>query len=323
MLKHTSWRTVFFGKGWASATKDAPPASGHDLAVRVSVSGPEPGYIATALMYIVMARTVLEDKGDLGFKGGVFTPGALAGSGGTALVTKLITRLRAVGIRFEVDEPLKPIVPKPPRDDSKRPAWQTALNALALVGWGGVLGSLLLDWPAVSLAPDTPLYKATLGLEALCVFEVAQIVVGATRGNLTLGVTLHTIRVLILLKAMPVMPLSLLAKLILLVWAVTEVCRYPMFLTASPLARKMRYLAPVVTFPLGAATEGYAAFLALPSLVATTSPFVRVLVALIIPVNVFGGLASYPGVLKRAAGALRARQGPPSERARLLDKNSD
>ena len=28
MLKHTSWRTVFFGKGWASATKDAPPASG-------------------------------------------------------------------------------------------------------------------------------------------------------------------------------------------------------------------------------------------------------------------------------------------------------
>ena len=58
-----------------------------------------------------------------------------------------------MGIRFEVDAPLAAITPKPLKtgDGGKRPAWQTALNVVALAGWLGVLLALLATWPQVDL----------------------------------------------------------------------------------------------------------------------------------------------------------------------------
>ena len=51
----------------------------------------------------MMARTLLDDRAGLGLKGGVFTPGALVGSGGAA-IRRLVERLGAVGVKFTVDE---------------------------------------------------------------------------------------------------------------------------------------------------------------------------------------------------------------------------
>lgn len=58
----------------------------------------------------------------------------------------------------------------------------------------------------------------------------------------------------------------------------------------------MRYLAPVATFPLGAAAEAAAAYYALPALAAAPATL-RLVVALIIPVNLLLGFGmGYPQV---------------------------
>ena len=101
-LRATSWRSTFFGRGWTRYSATSPPKSSFDVCVRTSVSGPEPGYIATALMFVAMARCVLEDRPLFTVQGGVFTPGGLVGSGGAVAVNKLVERLQSVGIRFEV-----------------------------------------------------------------------------------------------------------------------------------------------------------------------------------------------------------------------------
>ena len=110
----TTWRTVFYGRGWSRATPEQSPSTGLDRAVTCSVSGPEPGYIATALMFSAMARFVREERTKLPVQGGVYTPGALVGAGGAPAVMQLVDSLRAVGIKFEVDEPPTAITPWDP-----------------------------------------------------------------------------------------------------------------------------------------------------------------------------------------------------------------
>ena len=112
MLHKTSWKTTFVGRGWANASPDTVPGGGFDLVTRTSVSGPEPGYIATSIMFAILARTVLEDAETLPATGGVFTPGALIGMGGVAAVRKLVARLCEAGIQFKVEEAPKTVVPK-------------------------------------------------------------------------------------------------------------------------------------------------------------------------------------------------------------------
>mmetsp|Transcript_21312 Transcript_21312/g.44244 ORF Transcript_21312/g.44244 Transcript_21312/m.44244 type:complete len:98 (+) Transcript_21312:2-295(+) len=56
----------------------------------------DPGYIGTALLFAVVAETVLEGRAGLAAGGGVFTPGALFGS------SSLLERLDRRGFRFEV-----------------------------------------------------------------------------------------------------------------------------------------------------------------------------------------------------------------------------
>ena len=163
----------------------------------------------------------------LGVTGGVFTPGALAGSGGPAAITCLVTRLDAVGITFRVDEE-RAIVPRGGEGGEggggaaaavRRPAWQSALNAVALVGWCIALAMVLAQWPHVSAAPSTPLMRLTMCIEMICVFEVCQIAIGAARGNLILGFVLHYTRVAIALVVFPIVPTHFASRLVLLAWS--------------------------------------------------------------------------------------------------------
>ena len=120
---------MFFGYGWSEATTDKQPNHGFDRKVVCSVSGPEPGYIGTALMYLQMARFVREErpKYKMSIDGGVYTPGGLVGSGGPNAIKTLIDMMGSVGITFAVDEPLTAMTPKPLKPkggEEKRPKWQ-------------------------------------------------------------------------------------------------------------------------------------------------------------------------------------------------------
>ena len=163
----------------------------------------------------------------LGVTGGVFTPGGLAGSGGPAAITRLVSRLDAVGITFRVDEE-RAIVPRGGEGGeggggaaapARRPAWQSAINAVALVGWCIALAMVLAQWPHVSAEPSTPLMRLTMCIETICVFEVCQIAIGAARGNLILGFVLHYTRVAIALVVFPIVPTHLASRLVLLAWS--------------------------------------------------------------------------------------------------------
>ena len=311
MLAATSWTTTFFGKGWAKAQVDAgtdtptPPGGQLDTTVVVKVSGPEPGYIATARMFAMMGRTILDDRAELTAHapGGVYTPGALLGGGGTATISRVVERLREVGVVFETGE----LTPVPSQGGEKRPAWQSALNLVALLGWAGVLATLILDWQNAVPSANSPLLRATIGLEAICAFETFQIALGIAQGNLPMGIVLHYTRLLIALVAMPLASSSLSSRLVLLAWSATEVCRYPMFLLpSSSLARLTRYVVPALTFPLGVVAEASLAYSVTLLLGSSASLWTRAALLLVVPTNLLLGFGlGYPQVLRKARNMLR------------------
>ena len=315
-LGKAAFKAVFFGRGWSTAHPDSPPLEQNfDVVVRPSVSGPEPGYIATARMFSALARHVLEDRKLLGVSGGVFTPGGLTGSGGAVAIQTLVERLRSVGIKFEVEERLRlpPTAARARRaaDGGGRPAWQQALNVVGLAGWSCVLCMLVARWPHVSAALDSPLMKLTLAAESICAFEVVQIVLGLARGNAILGISLHYTRLLEALVILPAISSHLSVRLVLLAWSLTELCRYPMFLApSSKVVRLLRYTTPVVTFPLGAGAEAWAAYLAYSSpALAGYSSVLRALVWFVVPFNVLGGaLYAYPALVKKAMQATKGKE---------------
>ena len=96
-------------------------------------------------------------------------------------------------------------------------------------------------------------------------------------------------------------------RLVLLAWSLTEICRYPMFLLPqSGVARMARYLAPIVTFPLGAGAEAMCAYLALTPLRAGGyASLLCGLVKMIVPVNLLGGLGAYGGLVKKGLASLK------------------
>jgi len=120
-----------------------------------------------------------------------------------------------------------------------------------------------------------------------------------------LGVVLHYIRLVTALAVVPSVPTSLAAKLVVLAWSGTEVFRYPMFMfPKSDLARAMRYLVPVATFPVGAAAEAIAAYLS-----PLTGTVARAMVASVISTNLLLGTAAYPGLVKKGIAGLRSKPG--------------
>ena len=136
--------------------------------------------------------------------------------------------------------------------------------------------------------------------------EVLQIVVGIARGDVATGVVLHAIRMLQTFVVLPTLPHHLASRVILVGWAATEVGRYPMFLFPnSKPVRLLRYLTPLVTFPLASGTEAWAAYLSLPLLTAS-SLFVRNCVRIVILINcTIGPAIGYMGIVKRAMKALK------------------
>ena len=100
--RETAFRFVFDARGF---TDETCATEAHAL---VSVSGPEPGYVATPKIFLAVAATLLEERETLTGKGGnndrgvaqrggVFTPGAVFGD------TSLVARLRESGINFAVE----------------------------------------------------------------------------------------------------------------------------------------------------------------------------------------------------------------------------
>ena len=69
-----------------------------DKEVVVTVSGQEPGYVATPAIFVTLALTVLEERSLLP-SGGVYTPGAAFKN-----CTSIFDRLRKAGLHFDVSE---------------------------------------------------------------------------------------------------------------------------------------------------------------------------------------------------------------------------
>ena len=74
---------------------DSPGKSNH---VRVDIAGPEPGYVATPLLYLAMASTLLDD---IRGKSGCVMPASMVGDD-PALLEKLVRRMRDAGIFVQV-----------------------------------------------------------------------------------------------------------------------------------------------------------------------------------------------------------------------------
>ncbi|CAM9875916.1 unnamed protein product [Ectocarpus sp. 6 AP-2014] len=80
----------------AAAAAPAPPAVEPDVTVVTRVKGPEPGYVATPIIFLAVARCLLEERSSLPVSGGVHTPGSVLVS------SSLVDRLGKDGVTFEV-----------------------------------------------------------------------------------------------------------------------------------------------------------------------------------------------------------------------------
>lgn len=233
------------------------------------------------------------------------------------------------------------------------------LNAGALAGWSTVLALLLLQ-SANSLditprtarffdigsddAPNLSIINALLFLEAICFVEVGRIAVGQLKGNLVLGVWLHIIRMTCLLLVLPDGLSSAGAAaagadrynqyacctMVLYSWSLTEVCRYPMYIfPTSSIARYIRLVLPIVTFPVGAAAEAFGAYTVLTQILndgasggGSASPALvhwgKVgLLGMVLFVNLLlGPTLAYPALLKKGLPVLMGKKSEGSRRTK-------
>ena len=182
-----------------------------------------------------------------------------------------------------------------------RPMFQL-LNYVAFVGWMYILYQLILQTATSSSR------WLLLGLEGICFLEVMRILLGDVKGNFVLGIVLHMIRTTIILIVLPVVP-TMIQNGILLSWAVTEVARYPMYMFyGNTVLRNIRLVVPIVTFPIGAISEGYGAWMVL-----TTSEkpslFVTCILILVLFINgVLGTLLAYPALLRKGLPILLGKK---------------
>ena len=177
-------------------------------------------------------------------------------------------------------------------------AVQRYVNIFAFMGWFRVLAGVFAE------SPDT--FRTTMMVQAVCVVEVLQIAIGLQKGNLPLGIALHLVRVVVLTQALPVLGWCLATKGVLMSWAVTEMCRYPMFLQPySGLLRKLRYTVPVLTFPTGAGSEAWACYQAATAGARDRPDAVYYVLLGVVVTNILGGLYAYVGIVDKARKALK------------------
>jgi len=208
-------------------------------------------------------------------------------------------------------------------------AMQLLCNGAAWLGWIAVL-FLTLHTGTAPLSQN--LLSLTVVCEVFCCLEVLQIALGMIPGRLVLGVILHYTRMLVLMNV--IMPYhqvaaSLSAKLVIGAWSLTEAFRYPMLLIkqGSPKTlmtlRVLRFNVPILTFPLGAGAEVWAAWQGV-SLV--QQPLLNVLVMMVIPTNVLGGAAAYPGIIKKGLQSFKTSKPSdkqPKQEGVLFPANSE
>ena len=187
----------------------------------------------------------------------------------------------------------------------------TALNYAAFSGWCYVLylvSSLVL--PYFSSIPFDLIAKVqtpVLILEGICIIEVLRIALGDLPGNLVLGAVLHAIRLVVTTQVLPHDALEghWTSPAVLLSWAVTEVSRYPMYMFPdSGVCRSIRMVVPLLTFPVGAFSEAYGAFIVFGQ--QDTEVLLKILLAGMLFVNgVLGPTMAYPALLKKGLPVLR------------------
>lgn len=222
------------------------------------------------------------------------------------------------------------------------------LNMGALLGWTFVLLLLLSQisiiqssLPSIIQQLTMPFFDATtnttsdrlpiidllLFLEGICFIEVGRIAIGQLKGNLVLGVILHLIRMSCLLIVLPEGLTSssetnvLISTLVLYSWALTEVGRYPMYLfPSSSMARYVRLVLPIVTFPVGAFAEAVGAYWHLKQLLAVGANdndatrsllhWIQVgLLVLVVGINsLLGPTMAYPALLKKGLPVLMGKK---------------
>ncbi|NXC77285.1 SCPDL oxidoreductase, partial [Anhinga anhinga] len=90
----TSFTMTFFGEGYSEGQD--PQNGKPNVKICTEVKGPEPGYVATPILMVQAAVSLLEDAACLPKQGGVYSPGAAFSK------TKLIDRLNKHGVEFSV-----------------------------------------------------------------------------------------------------------------------------------------------------------------------------------------------------------------------------
>jgi hypothetical protein len=183
-----------------------------------------------------------------------------------------------------------------------------------------------------------PIIDLLLFLEGICFIEVGRIAIGQLKGNLVLGIVLHVIRMSCLLIVLPAGLSSsssssdnttkqLISTLVLYSWALTEVGRYPMYLfPSSEMARYVRLVLPIVTFPVGAFAEAVGAFWHLKQLLivgvttttTTTSSFLHWIqvgmLVMVVGINsILGPTMAYPALLKKGLPVLMGKKDDKSK----------
>ncbi|GMI09639.1 hypothetical protein TrVE_jg9699 [Triparma verrucosa] len=183
----------------------------------------------------------------------------------------------------------------------------TTLNWTALIGWTVVAVMTVFLHLSGDDTPSGELMKITLFCELICASETLKIAAGLLRGDLALSFTVHYTRLLMYFVTMPHSEVSTtVVKMILLAWSLTEMFRYPMVLFPEvPLLRTIRYATPLITFPLGAGTEAYAAY---KVLMVTENMLLKPVLGLVVLINVGGGTLWYPGMIHKVIRSVSGKK---------------
>lgn len=144
------------------------------------------------------------------------------------------------------------------------------------------------------------LMKPVMLLEGICILEVGRIFLGDLKGNLVLGTVLHAIRLITMLGTMVRLPNThWTGPFIFGGWAITEVCRYPMYMfSGNDFCRSIRMVVPLLTFPIAAFSEAYAAYMVFVD--PETPMGLKIALSGVLFVNgALGPTMAYPALLKK------------------------
>ncbi|CAL1276831.1 unnamed protein product [Larinioides sclopetarius] len=92
-------KVTFYADGWEKKVSDSEKQVGKpDKKIKLTITGPEVGYVLTTMCMVQAALTVLHDSDKMPFKGGVYTPGVAFEN------TRLQDRLEKRGMTFTFED---------------------------------------------------------------------------------------------------------------------------------------------------------------------------------------------------------------------------